>query len=113
MEASGSQPNFGAENAVDEDEDTRWGSGEIGDKGYFIIDLEKLYEIEKVSIMFEKAYPDDFQILVSRDKVNWTVARTVRGFKTTDTDKLKYESDGVCLGKARICKSTLYKNGIS
>ena len=54
--------------------------------------------------MFEKAYPDDFQILVSRDKVNWTVARTIRGFKTTDTDKLKYESDGVCLGKARYVK---------
>lgn len=54
--------------------------------------------------MFEKAYPDDFQILVSRDKVNWTVARTIRGFKTTDTDKLKYESVGVCLGKARYVK---------
>ena len=104
VDASGSQPNLDKKNAVDEDEDTRWGSGEIGDKGYFTIDLEKLYEIEKVSIMFEKAYPDDFQILVSRDNVNWTVARTVRGFKTTDTDKLKYESDGVCLGKARYVK---------
>lgn len=37
--------------------------------------------------MFEKAYPNDFQILVSKDKTNWTVARTVRGFKTDEVDK--------------------------
>ena len=89
---------------MDEDEDTRWASNEEGDKAYLIVDLEKLYEIEKVNIMFERAYPNDFQILVSKDKTNWTVARTVRGFKTTDTDKRVYESNGVCLGKARYVK---------
>ena len=79
-----------------------------GDQGYImIVDLEKLYEIEKVNIMFEKAYPNDFQILVSKDKTNWTVARTVRGFKTTEVDKKVYESDGVCLRKSKICKSTM------
>ena len=104
VEVSGSQSGFDGSNAVDEDEDTRWASNEQGDKAYLIVDLEKLYEIEKVNIMFENAYPNDFQILVSKDKTNWTVARTVRGFKTTDTDKRVYESDGVCLGKARYVK---------
>ena len=104
VEVSGSQSGFDGSNAVDEDEDTRWASKEEGDKAYLIVDLEKLYEIEKVNIMFEKAYPKDFQILVSKDKTNWTVARTVRGFKTTEVDKKVYESDGVCLGKARYVK---------
>ena len=101
VDVSGSQSGFDGSNAVDEDEDTRWASKEEGDKAFLIVDLEKLYEIEKVNIMFEKAYPNDFQILVSKDKTNWTVARTVRGFKTTEVDKKVYESDGVCLGKAR------------
>lgn len=55
---------------MDEDEDTRWASKEEADKAFLIVDLEKLYEIEKVNIMFEKAYPNDFQILVSKDKTN-------------------------------------------
>jgi len=104
VEVSGFQSGFDGSNAVDEDEDTRWASSEKGDKAYLIIDLEKLYEIEKVNIMFEKAYPNDFQILVSKDKTNWTVARTVRGFKADNVDKKVYESDGVCLGKARYVK---------
>ena len=104
VEVSGSQSGYDGANAVDEDEDTRWASSEKGDKAYLIVDLEKLYEIEKVNIIFENAYPNDFQILVSKDKTNWTVARTVRGFKTTDTDKRVYESHGVCLGKARYVK---------
>ncbi|MFR3834956.1 MAG: discoidin domain-containing protein [Eubacterium sp.] len=104
VEVSGSQSGFDGSNAVDEDEDTRWASEKEGDQAFLIVDLEKLYEIEKVNIMFEKAYPKDFQILVSKDKTNWTVARTVRGFKTTEVDKKVYESDGVCLGKARYVK---------
>ena len=104
VDVSGSQSGYDGSNAVDEDEDTRWASKEEGDKAFLIVDLEKLYEIEKVNIMFEKAYPNDFQILVSKDKTNWTVARTVRGFKTTEVDKKVYESDGVCLGKARYVK---------
>lgn len=104
VEVSGSQTGYDGANAVDEDEDTRWASSEKGDKAYLIVDLEKLYEIEKVNIMFEKAYPDEFQILVSKDKTNWTVARTVRGFKTAEVDKKVYESNGVCLGKARYVK---------
>lgn len=104
VEVSGSQSGFDGSNAVDEDEDTRWASSEKGDKAYLIVDLEKLYEIEKVNIMFGKAYPNDFQILVSKDKTNWTVARTVRGFKADNVDKKVYESDGVCLGKARYVK---------
>ena len=43
--------------------------------------------------MCEKSYPKEFQILVSKDKSNWTVARTVKGFKTTEVDKKVYESD--------------------
>lgn len=104
VEVSGFQSGCDGSNAVDEDEDTRWASEKEGDQAYLIVDLEKLYEIEKVNIMFEKAYPNDFQILVSKDKTNWTVARTVRGFKTTEVDKKVYESDGVCLGKARYVK---------
>lgn len=104
VDISGSQSGYDGSNAVDEDEDTRWASEKEGDQAYLIVDLEKLYEIEKVNIMFEKAYPNDFQILVSKDKTNWTVARTVRGFRTTEVDKKVYESDGVCLGKARYVK---------
>lgn len=117
VEVSGSQNGYDGANAVDEDEDTRWASSANGDNAYLIVDLEKLYEIEKVNIMFEKAYPNDFQILVSKDKTNWTVARTVRGFKTDDVDKKVYESDGVCLGKARYvkvrCLNMAYHNAMS
>lgn len=106
VEASGSQNGYDAANAVDEDEDTRWASNLAGDAGYFIVDLQGFYEIEKVNLVFEKAYPDEFQILVSRDKKNWTVAKTERGFKKTpEADYEKYESTaGVCLGKARYVK---------
>lgn len=109
VEASGNQTSdsedLRARSAVDEDDSTRWASELQGENAYLIVDLEGQYEIEKVNLVFEKAYPNDFQILVSKDKVNWTVANTKRGFKDQDVDYMTYETTaGVCLGKARYVK---------
>lgn len=98
-----------AGNAVDGDNTTRWASNSEG--GWIYVDLQSLYEIERVDVLFEAAYAKDFEIQLSRDNKTWVTAKTVTNFlngeKHDDDGKvspLTYTSKDTCLGKARYVK---------
>ena len=84
--------------AVDGDTDTRWASGTTG--GWIYVDLESLYEIERVDVLFEAAYAKDFEIQTSKDGKTWVTAKTVTGFDNNGS----YVTKDTCLGKARYVK---------
>ena len=111
--AGGSESKNPSENAVDADPDTRWASGG-SDNNWMTIDLEGMYEIEEVRLLFERAYANDFEIQLSRDGETWVTARTVTNFNN-DADigeggKIEWvspnegEEGHVCLGKAAYVK---------
>lgn len=99
--------NFTSQEAVDEyPNDSGWVS-ETGDGAkYFEVQLDGMYEIEDVSIIFGDnvypgTYPTNFEIQVSRDGNTWITARTVKDWNPSITNgKYIYESKDVCLGKA-------------
>ncbi|WP_302625934.1 carbohydrate-binding protein [uncultured Eubacterium sp.] len=97
-----------ANNAVDGDETTRWASNATGKNGWIYVDLQSLYEIERVDVLFEAAYAKDFEIQFSRDGKTWVTTRTVTNFlngeKHDNEGPLTYTSDDICLGKARFVK---------
>ena len=93
-----------ASDAVDGYKESRWGGKGNQSENWLMIDLKGIYEIESVDIFFERAYPKDFEIQVSRDGKNWITARTVKDWTPSGTieqdSKLEWKSDSVCLGKA-------------
>ncbi len=59
--------------AIDGDAGTRWAS-DYADDAWMMVDLSKSYQIDKVVINWEAAYGKAYQILVSEDGENWTLA---------------------------------------
>lgn len=124
-EAGNVQPGLTADKAVDEsrDNNSRWAAADK--QNWMIIDLEGMYEIEEIDILFEVAYGTDFEILFSRDKKTWVTTRTVKNFNNGDTiknisDSIRWNSkttDGEgnpnkgCLGKTRYIKIDVSKCG--
>lgn len=92
------------EEAVDGYANSRWGGLADQAENWFQIDLQGMYEIESVKLLFEQAYPKSFQIQISRDGKNWIDVRNVKDWTPSETvesnAKLKWESSGKCLGKA-------------
>lgn len=100
------------EEGVDGYSDSRWQSStESGEKTY-MIDLQGMYEIEKVRILFQKAYATDFELQVSRDNKVWTTVKIEGNWKPSeasinDTTKLEWKvgyDPEKCLGKARYIR---------
>lgn len=110
------QSGFDAENAIDEDTSTRWAANSTSDS-WFTVDLDGLYEIEEIEILFERAYASDFEILFSRDGETWVTTRKVTNFNddadigsgntitwnSTSTEGTGNPNYG-CLGKTRYVK---------
>lgn len=110
------QSGFDAENAIDEDTSTRWAANSTSDS-WFTVDLDGLYEIEEIEILFERAYASDFEILFSRDGETWVTTRKVTNFNddadigsgntitwnSTSTEGTGNPNCG-CLGKTRYVK---------
>lgn len=67
-----------APHAVDGDMNTRW-STVWADNQWIAIDLLKQYDFTEVKLFWEAALGEDFNIEVSDDGINWTVAESVTG----------------------------------
>ena len=73
-----------AVNANDADVNSRWGSeggqhyAAVGDaaEDWWFVDLGGFYEIQQVKILFERANPSDYDILISNNAASWTVIGT-------------------------------------
>jgi hexosaminidase len=63
-------PYYSPDKAVDGNESTRWSSTYVDD-AWFLVDLGENKEINKVTIKWQGAYAEKYQILVSDDKTNW------------------------------------------
>ncbi|WP_195575111.1 discoidin domain-containing protein [Paenibacillus sp. 1001270B_150601_E10] len=63
-------PYYSPDKAVDGNESTRWSSQYVDD-AWFLVDLGEVKDINKVTIKWQGAYADKYQILVSDDKSNW------------------------------------------
>jgi hexosaminidase len=63
-------PYYSPDKAVDGNESTRWSSTYVDD-AWFLVDLGENKEINKVTIKWQGAYAERYQILVSGDKTNW------------------------------------------
>lgn len=105
---SAQSDDLAAANAVDGDDTTRWASNSTGTGGWIYVDLDNLYEIERVEVLFEAAYAQNFEIQFSRDGSTWFTARTVTNFlngeRHDDEGALSYLSSEICHGKARYVK---------
>lgn len=116
------QSDHTAENAVDGDNDTRWAANSKDDN-WLTIDLQGMYEIEEVGILFERAYASGFEIQVSRDNATWVTARTVTNFNEDadigEGNTIEWVSPGesdpdyVCLGKAAYIRIKINEVGAS
>ncbi|WP_127590158.1 discoidin domain-containing protein [Paenibacillus lautus] len=63
-------PYYSPDKAVDGNESTRWSSTYVDD-AWFLVDLGENKDINKVTIKWQGAYAEKYQILVSGDKTNW------------------------------------------
>ena len=71
---------LGAENAVDGDPKTRWGSAHK-DGEWIEVDLGDVYTVTRAVFVWENARATDYDIAVSADGETWTTAASVRGGK--------------------------------
>ncbi len=62
---------LGPQNVVDGDKHTRW-SSEHSDNQWLILDLGEEIEISGLVIDWEYAYAKEYEILFSKDNINWT-----------------------------------------
>ncbi len=92
VEVSSVQESHTAEQVVDGQSSTRWGSKLYNDADdltcdeWVIIDLEKKYEIDTVFLMWEAAFATEYTIDVSDDGASWkTVYDTRNGDGGNDT----------------------------
>ncbi len=76
-------PTFTGNLAVDGDLETRWASLRGVDDNWISIDLEKEALIDAITIQWEAACSDNYQIEVSDDNKNWT---TIKSSLKTNTD---------------------------
>ncbi len=72
VESSDYPPSY----AVDGNSATRW-SSQFSDPQWLKVDLGAVHNIDYVSLLWETAYGKEFEILVSKDGVNWDVAQHI------------------------------------
>jgi len=81
---SSTQSGLPAENAVDGDINTRWGS-DWSDPQWIYVDLGSVLPVSRVVLVWEAAYGKSYKIQVSTDAQNWTdVYSTTTGDGGTD-----------------------------
>lgn len=102
------------ENAVDGNTATRWSSLRNEDDNWIIVDLGQYAKINALTIQWEAACSDDYEIQVSNDKNNWVSVE--EGLATEDDLLDEYNFDEPVYGryvKIHSHKSTQLKYGIS
>ena len=58
---------------VDGDNSTRWAS-QWSDAQWVCVDLGAVYSISKVKLNWESAFGEGYNIYISKDGINWTLA---------------------------------------
>jgi hypothetical protein len=76
---------FPASNAFDNNLGTRW-SSQFSDHQWIYVDLQGVYDINRVKITWEAAYGRDYQIQASNDAATWTTIRSVSNNTTLIND---------------------------
>lgn len=102
------------EKAVDGDAGTRWSSLRNEDDNWIIVDLGHYSQIDALSILWESACSDDYDIQISSDKVNWITIED--GKETCDQLLDEFNYSEPVYGryvKVHSHKSTQLKYGIS
>ena len=66
-----------AENAVDGDEKTRWGSA-FRDKQWLMVDLDASVPLSKVRLSWENAHAKEYELQISNDGLLWNTVRRVK-----------------------------------
>ena len=111
---STNDPGNTKELVVDGNTSTRWSSLRNEDENWIMVDLGQYSEINAMSIQWESAYSDDYDIQVSSDKNNWI---TVKDSMATGSSLLdEYNFDEPVYGRyVRVSshKSRTIKYGIS
>lgn len=78
--SSFNKPQNHPEAAIDKNRRTRWGSAHGKDPQWIVIELEKVSEVDAVTIYWEDAAAIEYDLLVSQDSSKWTsVARVYDG----------------------------------
>ncbi|GAA2478985.1 discoidin domain-containing protein [Winogradskya humida] len=78
-----------AEDAVDGDDTTRWGSG-FADNQWIAVDLGELWSVSRVEVVWERAYATEYRVEVSQDGSTWRSAYTgAKGKEGTVTTTFK------------------------
>ena len=90
--------------AVDGDLGTRWSALE-GDNHWYKVDLQRIYEINRIHIDWEGAFASEFELQVSTDDVNFT---TVYSTTTGEGGAVDYKFEDT---PARYVKISLHKRG--
>jgi type 1 glutamine amidotransferase len=76
---------FDARNVLDDDLSTRWSSAPT-DTAWIAIDLQKVYPVSKLVLLWEASFARGYSVQGSRDAVNWNAIATVSdGDGETDT----------------------------
>ena len=101
-EGNGNTP----EKAVDGNITTRW-SSKYSDPQYIYVDLEDVYEIERVYIEWEAAYARQYKIQVSNDAQNWTDVHTEYN-GDGDIDDISLEAKGRYIRVYGMQRATTY-----
>lgn len=76
--SSSESANYLPEQAIDSNLWSRWASDRT-DGNWLAIDLQGLYDIESITLHWEVAFAEDYEIQVSHDGANWTTAKRVTG----------------------------------
>ncbi|MDR1812547.1 MAG: discoidin domain-containing protein [Candidatus Fibromonas sp.] len=88
--ASRSEGAYTPDKAIDGDAQTRWSSFRDGatdnNTQWIIVDLGKVYKVNKVILKWERSYGKAYNIDVSTDKASWTTVAAITG--NTQLDKV-------------------------
>lgn len=102
---------FEAQNVLDKDSTTRWSSAPT-DTAWITIDLQKVYAVRKLILLWEASFATDYNIQGSRDAKTWNTITTVSN-GDGETDTLDFEATQVRYIKIHATKRANSKWGYS
>ena len=98
------EEDLSAKNAIDGKLNTRWNSAP-GEPQWLILDLDDVYNINKVMVSWGPAYAASYKIETSEDRINWKEAYS------TDTGKGRTNTVAFPLTEAKYIKIDCVKKG--
>ena len=88
-----------AQNAIDGDLSSRWGSAHSGNIDWLKVEMDNLYTIEKIIIYWETAYATEYEIQTSWDDSNW---ETVHSEYSSNGSEDIINFSGTCAKYVRV-----------